>query len=142
MDIPQSLFKRSPPAYIFFHFLAQKYPIVRPHFVNNSHAGQKQLICFIGDETDDFPRAQKSALGADAKSRLFLNVGQAPQYFLQISRFSSVSSTGLAVSDIFMGLFTTKYYCAGIILLFFWISVVIRFTRAAKYEGIWALWIF
>lgn len=111
MDIPQSLFFKIPPpgAYRFFHFLAQKYPIVRPHFVNNSHAGQKQLICFIGDETDDLPRAQKSALGADAKSRLFLNVGQAPQYLLQIARFSSVSSTGLAVSDIFMGLFTTEY---------------------------------
>ena len=110
------------------HFFAQKYPIVRPHFVNISHAGQKQLICFTGDEADDLPLAQKSALGTDAKSRLFLNVGQFPQYFLQIARFSSVSSTGVAVSDIFMGQFTTKYYTAGIIILFFRILIVIRLT--------------
>jgi hypothetical protein len=86
------------------------------------------LICFTGDEADDLPLAQKSALGTDAKSRLFLNVGQFPQYFLQIARFSSVSSTGVAVSDIFMGQFTTKYYTAGIIILFFRILIVIRLT--------------
>ena len=78
-------------------------------FVNTSHAGQKHLIVFIFGETDDFPRAQKSAFGGDSESLLPLHVGQAPQYFLQISRFSTVSSTVfVVVSGDFMVLFTQE----------------------------------
>jgi len=78
-------------------------------FVNTSHAGQKHLIVFTFGETDDFPRAQKSAFGGDSESLLPLHVGQAPQYFLQISRFSTVSSTVfVVVSGDFMVLFTQE----------------------------------
>ena len=48
-------------------------------FVNTSHAGQKHLIVLTFGETDDFPRAQKSAFGGDFESLLPLHVGQAPQ---------------------------------------------------------------
>ena len=78
-------------------------------FVNTSHAGQKHLIVFTFGETDDFPRAQKSAFGGDLERLLPLHVGQAPQYFLQISRFSTVSSTVfVVVSGDFMVLFTQE----------------------------------
>ena len=77
-------------------------------FVNTSHAGQKHLIVLTFGETDDFPRAQKSAFGGDFESLLPLHVGQAPQYFLQICRFSGVSSTVFVVSGIFMVLFTQE----------------------------------
>jgi len=49
-------------------------------FVNASHSGQKPLIVFTFGESDDFPRAQKSAFGGDIESLLPLHVGQAPQY--------------------------------------------------------------
>ena len=77
-------------------------------FVNTSHAGQKHLIVLTFGETDDFPRAQKSAFGGDFESLLPLHVGQAPQYFLHICRFSTVSTTVFVVSGIFMVLFTQK----------------------------------
>ena len=106
----------------------QKYPIVRPCRVNISHAGQKQLIDLTWDETDDFPRAQKSALGGYADNLLPLNVGQDPQYFLQISAFSAVSSTVRVVSDDFMFLFTTKYYTGYIIIVVFTLASAAAFT--------------
>ncbi len=74
-------------------------------FVNTSHAGQKHLMVFTSDETDDFPRAQKSAFGGDSESLLPLKVGQAPQYFLQICRFSAVSSTLAVLSRVFIAQF-------------------------------------
>ncbi len=77
-------------------------------FVNTSHAGQKHLIVLTFGETDDFPRAQKSAFGGDFERLLPLHVGQEPQYFLQICRFSGVSSTVFVVSGIFMVLFTQE----------------------------------
>ena len=77
-------------------------------FVNTSHAGQKHLIVLTFGETDDFPRAQKSAFGGDFESLLPLHVGQAPQYFLHICRFSTVSTTVFVVSGIFMVLFTQE----------------------------------
>jgi hypothetical protein len=77
-------------------------------FVKTSHAGQKHLIVFTFGETNDFPRAQKSAFGRDSDNLLPLHVGQAPQYFLQICRFSTVSSTVFVVSGVFMVLFTQE----------------------------------
>jgi hypothetical protein len=62
-------------------------------------------MVFTFDETDDFPRAQKSAFGGDSESLLPLKVGQAPQYFLQICRFSAVSSTLAVLSGVFITLF-------------------------------------
>jgi hypothetical protein len=66
------------------------------------------LIVLTFGETDDFPRAQKSAFGGDFESLLPLHVGQAPQYFLQICRFSAVSSTLSVLSRVFIVLFTQE----------------------------------
>jgi hypothetical protein len=77
-------------------------------FVNTSHAGQKHFIVFTFDETDDFPLPQKSAFGGDSESLLPLKVGHAPQYFLQICRFSAVSSTLAVLSRVFIVLLTKE----------------------------------
>jgi hypothetical protein len=64
-----------------------------PWSVKISQAGQKHPIVFTFDGADDVPCAQNSAAGLYRARMLRLYVGQAPQYFLQISWFFSVSST-------------------------------------------------
>ena len=90
------------------HPLVQKYPMTSLFFVKTSHAGQWHPVVFTCDEVDVLPRAQNSAPGGDPARLLRLNVGQDPQYFMQISRFSEESSTVLASFTVFMVTFTTK----------------------------------
>ena len=69
----------------------------------------KHLIVLTFGETDDFPRAQKSAFGGDFESLLPLQVGQAPQeLFANLQVLKEYHPRFLLFPGIFMVLFTEE----------------------------------